>query len=39
LIKHFGSLDKIKQASVEDIAQLKGFNQKIAENIKQSLTF
>ncbi|MCX8014466.1 MAG: excinuclease ABC subunit UvrC [candidate division WOR-3 bacterium] len=37
LIKHFGSLDKIKQATIEEIAQLKGFNQKIAEQIKQQL--
>jgi len=37
LIKQFGSLDKIKQASVEDIAKLNGFNQKIAEKIKQAL--
>ena len=38
LIKHFGSLDKIKEASVEQIASLKGFNQKIAETIKRALT-
>jgi len=38
LIKHFGSLDKIKEVSVEQIASLKGFNQKIAVKIKQSLT-
>lgn len=38
LIKYFGNLDKIKVASVEQIASLKGFNQKIAEKIKQSLS-
>jgi excinuclease ABC subunit C len=38
LIKHFSSLDKIKEVSVEQIASLKGFNQKIAVKIKQSLT-
>jgi excinuclease ABC subunit C len=37
LIKHFGSLDKIKESSIEEIANLKGFNQKIAEKIKQGL--
>jgi excinuclease ABC subunit C len=37
LIKHFGSLDKIREANIEDIAKLKGFNQKIAEKIKQAL--
>jgi len=38
LIKHFGSLDKIKEASIEEIASLKGFNKKIAETIKRTLT-
>ncbi|MEO0091840.1 MAG: excinuclease ABC subunit UvrC [candidate division WOR-3 bacterium] len=38
LIKHFGSLDKIKNASIEEIAQIKGFNRKIAEKIKQNLS-
>ncbi len=37
LIKHFGSLDKIKESSVEEIAKLKGFNQKIAEHLKHKL--
>jgi excinuclease ABC subunit C len=37
LIKHFGSLDKIKEASLEEIAKLKGFNQKIAEKIRNVL--
>ncbi|MEO0075092.1 MAG: excinuclease ABC subunit UvrC [candidate division WOR-3 bacterium] len=37
LIKHFGSLDKIRQASTDELAKLKGFNQKIAEKIKQAL--
>ena len=37
LIKHFGSLDKIKEASIEEIARLEGFNQKIAETIKRTL--
>jgi excinuclease ABC subunit C len=37
LIKHFGSLDKIKEASIDEIATLKGFNQKIAEKIKEAL--
>lgn len=37
LIKHFGSLDKIKAASIDEIAKLKGFNQKIAEKIHHEL--
>ncbi|MCX7785174.1 MAG: excinuclease ABC subunit UvrC [candidate division WOR-3 bacterium] len=37
LIKHFGSVDKIKSASVEEIARLNGFNQKIAEKIYHEL--
>ncbi len=37
LIKHFGSLDKIKNASIEEIANLSGFNRKIAEEILRKL--
>ncbi|MEO0083335.1 MAG: excinuclease ABC subunit UvrC [candidate division WOR-3 bacterium] len=37
LIKHFGSLERIRQATIEEIAELKGFNKKIAEKIKQQL--
>ncbi|MDO9027546.1 MAG: helix-hairpin-helix domain-containing protein, partial [Candidatus Roizmanbacteria bacterium] len=31
LLKHFGSIDNIRKASVEDITRLKGFNKKVAE--------
>lgn len=37
LIKHFGSLNNIKEASVEEIAKLKGFNLKIAGKIRKAL--
>ncbi|AZA11491.1 excinuclease ABC subunit UvrC [Corynebacterium gerontici] len=31
LVKHFGSVKKLKQASVEDIAQVRGFGPKLAQ--------
>ncbi len=31
LLKHFGSIEKIKSASAEEIASLQGFNLKLAE--------
>ncbi|MEW6109296.1 MAG: excinuclease ABC subunit UvrC [Nitrospirota bacterium] len=37
LLKHFGSIDAIRNADVEDIAKLKGFNKKIAERVLNSL--
>lgn len=37
LLKHFGSIDKIRKATIDDIASLKGINIKIAELIKKSL--
>ncbi len=37
LIKHFGSLDKIREATTDEIAKIKGFNQKIAKKIRQAL--
>lgn len=37
LLKHFGSMDKIKQASVEELAAVKGMNQNSAESIKAHL--
>jgi len=36
LLKHFGSLERIKQASVEDIARVSGIS--LAEDIKKTLT-
>ncbi len=37
LLKHFGSMDKIKEASIEDLTTVKGMNQKAAEAIKSYL--
>jgi excinuclease ABC subunit C len=37
LLAYFGSIDKIKEASVEEIAKLPGFNRKIAKRIKEFL--
>ena len=37
LLKHFGSLDKIKEASIEDIMNVKGMNESAAKNVKASL--
>jgi excinuclease ABC subunit C len=33
LLRHFGSLDKIKQASREDISKVEGISKKVAEGI------
>src|SRR3989338_1797121 len=38
LLKHFGSLERIKQASVEDIARVQGITISLAEDIKKTLT-
>jgi excinuclease ABC subunit C len=37
LLKHFGSMDKIKEASVEELTTVKGMTQKAAEAIKSNL--
>lgn len=37
LLKHFGSVDKIRQASVEEIAAVKGMNETAAKNVKANL--
>ncbi len=37
LLKHFGSIEAIRNAPVEEIAGLKGFHRKIAEKILESL--
>ncbi|MBK9604505.1 MAG: excinuclease ABC subunit UvrC [Anaerolineales bacterium] len=37
LLKHFGSMDKIKEASVTDLAAVKGMNETAAESIKAHL--
>ena len=37
LLKHFGSVEKIKEADIEEIEKVKGINKKLAENIKIAL--
>jgi excinuclease ABC subunit C len=37
LLKHFGSIDGIRKASLEEITSLKGINRKVAEILKESL--
>ena len=37
LLKYFGSIDAIRSASVEDIAAMRGFNRKIADDILSAL--
>ncbi len=33
LLKHFGSMEKIKEASIEDLTQVKGINEELAKKI------
>jgi len=37
LLKHFGSLDAIREASVEELAAVKSMNQEVAERVKERL--
>jgi len=37
LLKHFGTLNKLKDAGIEEICKIPGINTKIAENIKSKL--
>ncbi len=37
LLKHFGSLENISRAPLEEIARLPGFNRKVAQNVKRYL--
>ncbi|MCX5717719.1 MAG: excinuclease ABC subunit UvrC [Nitrospirae bacterium] len=37
LLRHFGSIEGVRGASVDDIAGIKGFNKKIAEKIMEAL--
>lgn len=37
LLQHFGSVERIKKASLEEIASLPGMNRKVAEKIKERL--
>ena len=38
LLRHFGSIDAIKNADVEEISALKGFNRKVAAKILEALS-
>ena len=35
LLKQFGSVEKIKQASLEELMQVKGITKELAEKLKQ----
>lgn len=37
LLKKFGSITKIKEASIEEISNIKGIKEELAKRIKQSL--
>ncbi|UCD34794.1 MAG: excinuclease ABC subunit UvrC [Nitrospiraceae bacterium] len=37
LLKHFGSIEAIRKAAIDDIASLKGMNRKVAEKVKEGL--
>ena len=37
LIKHFGTIEKIKEASIEELQAVKGINEKLAKTIKEKL--
>ena len=37
LLKQFGSVEKIKNAEIEEIAKVKGINKSLAEKIKENL--
>ena len=37
LLKHFGSINKIREANIEEIAKIKGINLELAKTIKNKL--
>ena len=37
LLKHFGSVKKIQEATIEELVQVKGINEKIAKELKEQL--
>ena len=37
LLRHFGSVEKLKEASVDEIAGVEGMNRKAAERVKEAL--
>jgi excinuclease ABC subunit C len=38
LLKHFGAIDRIKEASIEELAAVKGMTVKLARRLKESLS-
>ncbi|MCX5889527.1 MAG: excinuclease ABC subunit UvrC [Deltaproteobacteria bacterium] len=38
LLQHFSNIEALKQATVEELAAIPGFNQKVAEKLKEGLT-
>ena len=37
LLKKFGSIEKIKEAEIEEISSIKGINEKLAQKLKEEL--
>lgn len=37
LLKHFGSLDKIREASVDEVASIRGINREMAAAVKEAI--
>ena len=37
LLKKFGTVEKIKNASIEELMEIKGINKQLAQEIKNSL--
>lgn len=37
LLRHFGSIEAIRNATIEEIAKMKGFNKKVVENLLHEL--
>ena len=37
LLKEFGTIEKIKSASIEDLTKVKGINKELAEKVKKSI--
>ena len=37
LLKYFGSVKKIQEATIEELMQVKGINEKIAKELKEQL--
>lgn len=35
LLKHFGTIQKIKEASIEELMEVKGISKTLAEQLKQ----